>query len=310
MKNAIAIYNPAKVGDEDEFTAGLNAAAQKHDFAVEYLTTSVDDPGFAMAAQAREMQPDLVIAAGGDGTVRVVSTEMRHSEIPVAVLPAGTTNLLARNLNVPLDMKAAMELAFTGQKVSMDIVKVHNETSRKPWYFTGMAGIGIDAEVMHHVDEGLKKVVGPVAYVMSFFKQVNNAVHRCRFRIDGKQVLKRNVIIFMVGNTSELTGGIQLFPDATPFDGSLDLLIGAPQGVGGWWRVVKNVVLRLGRRRSTLEYFSGKRFEVLLHKPAVWEMDGDPEAAARHWVFQVVPQAITVVAGEPGPRERIRSRIR
>ena len=60
--------------------------------------------------------------------------------------------------------------------------------------------------------------------------------------------------------------------------------------------MVKNVVLRLGRR-STLEYFSGKRFEVLLHKPAVWEMDGDPEAAARHWVFQVVPQAITVVAG-------------
>ena len=88
------------------------------------------------------------------------------------------------------------------------------------------------------------------------------------------------------------------------------MLIGAPQGVGGWWRVVKNVVLRLGRRRSTLEYFSGKRFEVLLHKPAVWEMDGDPEAAARHWVFQVVPQAITVVAGEPGPLERIRSRIR
>lgn len=309
MNRAIVIYNPAKVGDKDEFTAALNAAAQKHDFIVEYLTTSVDDPGFAMAAQAREMHPDLVIAAGGDGTVRVVSTEMRHSEIPVAVLPAGTTNLLARNLNVPLDMKAAMELAFTGQRVKMDIVKVHNENSRKPWYFTGMAGIGIDAEVMHHVDEGLKKVVGPVAYVMSFFKQVDNSVHRCLFRIDGHRVLKRNVIIFMVGNTSQLTGGIQLFPKATPYDGSLDLLVGAPQGVGGWWRVVKNVVLKLGRH-STLEYFSGKRFEVLLRKPTVWEMDGDPEAAARHWVFQVVPQAVTVVTGQPGPLERIRSRIR
>lgn len=309
MHRAIVIYNPAKVGDEDEFRAALNAAAQKHDFIVEYLTTSVDDPGLAMAAQAREMHPDLVIAAGGDGTVRVVSTEMRHSEIPVAVLPAGTTNLLARNLNVPLDMKAAVELAFTGQKVKMDIVKVHNENSRKPWYFTGMAGIGIDAEVMHHVDEGLKKVVGPVAYVMSFFKQVDNSVHRCLFRIDGHRVLKRNVIIFMVGNTSQLTGGIQLFPKATPYDGSLDLLVGAPQGVGGWWRVVKNVVFRLGRH-STLEYFSGKRFEVLLRKPTVWEMDGDPEAAARHWVFQVVPKAITVVAGQPGPLERIRSRIR
>ncbi|EFL92876.1 diacylglycerol/lipid kinase family protein [Mobiluncus curtisii] len=309
MRQVVTIYNPVKVGDEDEFKTSLSAVAQQHGFVVKYLTTSVDDPGFAMAAQARKLQPDLVIAAGGDGTVRVVSTEMRHSEIPVAVLPAGTTNLLARNLNVPLDMKAAMELAFTGQQVSMDIVKVHNEKSRKPWYFTGMAGIGIDAEVMHHVDEGLKKVVGPVAYVMSFFRQVNNSVQRCRFRIDGKQVLKRNVIIFMVGNTSQLTGGIQLFPEATPFDGSLDLLIGAPQGISGWWRVVKNVVLRLGRR-STLEYFSGKRFEVLLHKPAVWEMDGDPEAAARHWVFQVVPQAITVVAGEPGPLARIRSRIR
>ncbi|SQC01647.1 hypothetical protein [Mobiluncus curtisii] len=82
-----------------------------------------------------------------------------------------------------------------------------------------------------------------MAYVMSFFRQVNNSVQRCRFRIDGKQVLKRNVIIFMVGNTSQLTGGIQLFPEATPFDGSLDLLIGAPQGISGWWRVVKNVVL-------------------------------------------------------------------
>lgn len=304
MGKAIVIYNPAKIVKEEQFRAQVTAGAKRHGYEVTYLTTTETDPGFSMSSQARQAQPDLVIVAGGDGTVRVVTTEMRHTSIPVAVLPAGTTNLLARNLRVPLDMRAAIELAFTGSQVKMDLVKVRNDTSNHAWYFTGMAGIGIDAQVMHHVDQRLKKVVGPGAYVMSFFKQVNDSSHKCLLRIDGQRVLKRNVIILMVGNTSDLTGGIQLFPKADPFDGSLELLIGVPQGVAGWWRVVKNVVFKRGKH-STLEYFTGKRFEVILKKPAVWEMDGDPEAAARHWVFEVVPQAITVVTGNPMVGNRV-----
>jgi diacylglycerol kinase family enzyme len=124
-----------------------------------WLETSVEDPGRAMTRQAVAEQVDLVIGAGGDGTIRYVADGLACSGIPLGLVPAGTGNLLARNLDLPLEEVDAIEVALSGQVRQIDLVKITVD-DRAPEHFAVMAGIGVDAMIMDETDEDLKDKVG------------------------------------------------------------------------------------------------------------------------------------------------------
>ncbi|HET9778740.1 MAG TPA: diacylglycerol kinase family protein, partial [Propionibacteriaceae bacterium] len=117
-----------------------------------WLETSAEDPGRAMTRQAIDEQVDLVIGAGGDGTIRYVADGLAHSGIPLGLVPSGTGNLLARNLDLPLDETEAVEVALGGQVRLVDLVRITLD-DRPPQRFAVMAGIGIDAMIMDETDE-------------------------------------------------------------------------------------------------------------------------------------------------------------
>lgn len=295
-RRAFVIFNPTKVGDEQTFRQRCEEQALLHGWpAPQFLPTTPDDPGHQMTRQALESGADLVLAAGGDGTVRVVSTGLRHSQVPCAIIPMGTGNLLARNLGVPLDPVAALVVAFTGTAQPMDLaaVVVDHDQANQTW-FTGMAGVGFDAAMMRDTDENLKKVVGNVAYVVAFAKNMAALPRRVSVQIDALPAYRRKAVLMIVGNTSQLQGGILLFPDAKPDDGRLDLLLAAPVGLGMWARLMAVIVQRITRSRA-IEYRTGERFVLSLEKPVPWEIDGDTEGEGRHFVFTVDPGAVLMV---------------
>ena len=134
------IYNPTKVSDK--FRALVEDSLQRKGWGKTlWLETSVEDPGRAMARQAVAEQVDLVIGAGGDGTIRSVADGLAHTGIPLGLVPAGTGNLLARNLDLPLEEVDAIEVALDGQLRRMDLVKITVD-DRAPEHFAVMAGIG------------------------------------------------------------------------------------------------------------------------------------------------------------------------
>ena len=117
------IYNPTKISDK--FHALVEESLQRNGWSnTLWLETSVEDPGGAMTRQAVAAQVDLVIAAGGDGTIRYVADGLAHSGIPVGLVPAGTGNLLARNLDLPIEEVDAIEVALSGQVRQLDLVKI------------------------------------------------------------------------------------------------------------------------------------------------------------------------------------------
>ena len=107
-----------------------------------------------------------MLVCGGDGTVREVCAELAGTGIPVGIVPAGTGNLLARNLDIPLYLRSAIDVALNGQDRAIDLVEVSGD-GIEDTHFMVMAGMGFDAAIMEGVNEDIKKRVGWLAYVVS-----------------------------------------------------------------------------------------------------------------------------------------------
>ncbi|MCU1437346.1 MAG: diacylglycerol kinase [Naasia sp.] len=314
-KTAAVVYNPIKV-DLDALRASVGAAAARAGWGESrWYETSEADPGEGMTRQAVDEGADVVLAAGGDGTVRAVAQGLRDSGIPLGLLPSGTGNLLARNLNLTLgnlDDSVATAFEGTDRKIDLGIVEVRRPAGdRDRLVFLVMAGIGLDAQMIENTDTDLKKRVGWLAYVDAIRKSLrgdNNV--RLRFQLDGAPPRSMRVHTLIMGNCGSLPANILLLPEASVDDGLFDIVALRPQGLFGWVQiwvkiVWENGVLRrsnvgrkllngLSREVRALSYLKGKELILRPERPTVFELDGDTfgEAAAlKAWVD---PLALTV----------------
>ncbi|MFP3466952.1 diacylglycerol/lipid kinase family protein [Leifsonia sp. SIMBA_070] len=296
---AAVVYNPVRVDVPRVMAAVEAAATSAHPDGVEllWLETTPEDGGQAQALDALERGASLVLAAGGDGTVRAVAEALRGRDATLGVVPGGTGNLLARNLGLPFaNVEAASAIAFAGDTRRIDIGVA---TARRPdgseteHAFLVMAGVGIDATVIASARPELKRRFGWLAYVDAAFRALPASTKvRIRFRLDRGHERSAHVSTILIANCGALPGNMELIPDGAIDDGLLDVAILQPATVFGWlaiWRKVtwENRVLRktsLGRRfirftdravRTRLSYLRGASVQLEVDAPEPFELDGD-----------------------------------
>lgn len=287
------IANPIKVSDG--FRGALTEALREGGWAEPlWLETAEDDPGRSMAATAVAEQVDLVIAAGGDGTVRVVADGLAGTGIPMGIVPEGTANLLSRNLGIPQNELEAIAVALTGHTRSIDLVKLSVDGSEGE-HFAVMAGMGIDAVIMDETDPELKSKIGAGAYFVAAAKALGRLPVSMRIRVDNHRVHRRRAMICVVGNVSTLTGNLVLIPGAKPDDGLLDVYVASPHRFTHWIRVFLRLITR--RRQGgddRVDQWRGRRVEVVLERPDNYQLDGDVVGELRRLVAEVQPNALAV----------------
>jgi diacylglycerol kinase (ATP) len=297
---AAVIVNPIKVGDGVAFRRKVTRALAVRGFDDPlWLETREDDAGNAMAKRAIENESDLVLVAGGDGTVRVVCAALAYTGIPVGVIPAGTGNLLARNLQIPLDLDDALERILEGRDRRIDLVKVHGDeldTDR----FAVMAGLGLDAAIISDAPPHLKRQIGWTAYLVSAAKNINHPSVRVRITLDDDLVMERRVRTVVVGNVGMLQANIPLLPDARPDDGLLDVVVIAPRRVTQWPIVVWRLMTRTNRADMYLERFTGRKVEITAAVDVQRQLDGDPIGPGRSLTAEI--EAGALVARVPKRR--------
>jgi YegS/Rv2252/BmrU family lipid kinase len=291
---AAVIMNPIKVPDPDDFRKKVDTALTErgYDDAL-WLETTAEDPGSAMAKQAIDESVDLVVVAGGDGTVRVVCAELAQTNIPVAVLPAGTGNLLARNLGISLDLDDALAELLDGDEHRIDSVQVEGDelgTDR----FVVMAGLGLDAAIIADAPDALKKHVGWAAYVVSTLKNLNHPFVRVEITVDDRPPLVRRARTVVIGNVGTLQANIPLLPDAVPDDGLIDAVVLAPRRISHWPRLALSLVIKSMQEGRNIERFTGKSIQVKASKTVRRELDGDEIADGRTLTAKVDPSALLV----------------
>ena len=298
---AAVVANPTKVVDVDSELTWLEERFETAGWAAPiWLETTVEDPGGGQARTALRAGAHAVLAYGGDGTVRAVAAEVAGSGVPLGLLPAGTGNLLARNLSLPLaDLDAALSVALGGTDRSMDVgralidVSGEDETPRRDSFMV-MAGLGFDAEVMATVEPRLKARVGWWAYVVAGLRNLRGRKTRVVLRMDDQPPVHRRVRSVIIGNCGELTGGVRLMPHALVDDGWLDVVVVAPAGVAGWAAVTGAVLTRSRFGHPVVEHFRCRAIEVRAEEPLQVQLDGDPVGEARVLRTEVDPLALVV----------------
>jgi|tagenome__1003787_1003787.scaffolds.fasta_scaffold20890502_2 diacylglycerol kinase (ATP) len=290
------VANPTKLTEADAALVRERLAAAGYADPL-WLETSAEDPGRAMTAQAVEAGVDLVLAAGGDGTIRLVAAGLAGTGVTMAILPAGTGNLLARNLDLPLNVRDALDIALGEDERQIDTV-VLTVDGGEPDRFAVMAGSGVDAMIMEDVDERLKKVIGPGAYFVSAAKAVGRLPVPVEVNVDGRRH-RRKAIVCVVGNCGRLTGGLELIPGVQPDDGLLWLYVAFPTRPSHWFKALLRLLTRRPRKDDHVQVWSGKRVEIRLKDKDAYEVDGDVEGEGRVLHAEIDPGSLRIRATVP-----------
>ncbi|MBE6476626.1 MAG: phosphatase PAP2 family protein [Propionibacteriaceae bacterium] len=295
------IYNPIKVADEMVFRRQIaDELSGRHWQSPLWLQTTPEDPGAAQAREAITRGADLVIVAGGDGTVRIVTQTLAGSGIPIGLIPAGTGNLLAKNLGLPLDQEDAIFVAINGQPKDIDLIRlVVDGRADEPHRFAVMAGIGFDARLMARTNDALKKMMGTAAYVVSAMPELLTKPHRVQISVDGSKQVRGNAVLTVMGNVPSIGGNVILIPDSDPTDGRMEMVVGSPSGISSWARMATRVLTRIGADRS-LERYAGRSMSVRVDEPMPFELDGDTVGEGSYFKAEVDPAAVSImVASSP-----------
>jgi diacylglycerol kinase (ATP) len=291
VRRCAVVVNPTKVSADFRTTVTEKLADAGWAEPL-WLETSEEDPGRGMTRQALDAGVDLVLGAGGDGTVRIVADGMAGSRVPMGVVAAGTANLLARNLDLPLTEPEAVDVALALQTRDIDLIRltVDGRTSER---FAVIAGVGVDAVIMDEVNPDLKKVVGPVAYFLAAGKALGRLPMRLEIRVDGGRRHRRKAMVCLIGNVGRLPG-ITLLPDAEAHDGLLDVYVASPRRITHWFKLALRMVTRRPQRDDQVDSWQARRVEVRLAETDNYQMDGDVAGECRTLVAEVQPGALRV----------------
>jgi len=322
-RHAAVVYNPIKARLDPIRSAVIDQERANGWDRTRWYETSSADSGRSAAAQALGEQPAVVVVVGGDGTVRAIAEVMHGTGIPVALLPAGTGNLLARELSTPLnDVAACIAAAFTGDDRGIDVgtADLEDETgTRSTHAFVVMAGIGLDADMAQHTSAIAKKHLGWLAYVTSIARSIiRNRLFHLNYRIDDERVSSTRAHTVIVGNCGTLTGNLLLLPAAVIDDGLLDVVMMRPEGAFGWARIGTRLTLQGIARQSrvtgsmmrrtpdllSLAYVQGRQFEARFDTPHVIELDGDSFGHVTRVRMSLHPGALLVRVAPQAFRRR------
>jgi diacylglycerol kinase (ATP) len=240
------------------------------------------------ARRALKQGAEVLFVWGGDGTVQRCINVVAGTGAVLAILPAGTANLLATNLQVPDDLTQAVRVGLHGEHRQLDTGSVNGE------HFAVMAGAGFDARMIKEADRGLKDRIGRAAYLYAGARNLSMRRAKATIKVDGSRFFKGRVSCVLVGNVGKILGGVEAFSGAQPDDGLLELGVVMAKNPVEWARTLGRVVLGKPEKSPFVEMTRGKRFRIRFDRPFPYELDGGARTAVTKMRIKVHAASITV----------------
>lgn len=269
------------------------------------------DPPWREAEKSKKVPPKVLelvekcdvarlLVWGGDGTVRrCIDTllDAGHDHVSIGVLPAGTGNLLANNLGIPIDLRGAVDVALHGDPAPIDVGIVNDEQ-----HFAVMAGAGFDALLIEEADDsGLKDRFGRLGYVWAGIRHRHVSPARAKIIVDGQPWYEGPTTTVIAGNVARLIGGLPAFPGADPSDGRLDVGVVEARTALDWTRLLGAALIRRPGASPFARVTTAEHMVVELDRTLPWQADGGDRDRSDRFDIRCLPGAIRVCRPRPAP---------
>ncbi len=243
---------------------------------------------------ALEAGADLIFVWGGDGTVQRCIDALRDApHTTLAILPAGTANLLATNLGIEQDLDRAVDVGLNGDRRTIDVGEINGER------FAVMAGCGFDAAMIRDADRGLKDRWGRAAYVWTGAKNLKSGTVEGTIKIDGNEWFTGKFSCVLVGNVGSAFGSLDLFEDAQPDDGQLDVGVVSAEGFVDWMRAFGRIAFSHADRSPFIQTTVARKIDIKLDDTTPYELDGGDRSPTKRIKVRIRPSAVTIAVPHP-----------
>jgi YegS/Rv2252/BmrU family lipid kinase len=296
-KSVFVIFNPVSgQGDPEARKKSISDSLDAHGYTCQFIATSPEEGAKALAAKALADGADLLVVSGGDGTVMEAMSALVGTDIPIAVLPAGTGNLLSVNLGIPLTVPDAVNVALSGRAYALDLVRTSEGR-----YFAIMGGMGMDAQMIADTDRDAKNKLGKWAYFRAAFKNLPRRRAYIDIFLDDKPPLRRRAKTVLLANMGKITGGLVLLPTATPDDGLLDVGIVKAATLAHWAHLMGSALMGRAQEDAMLEVHQARKVTLRPRRPQPIQFDGENGGRTRELTVEIVPKAVYVRLPKEAP---------
>jgi diacylglycerol kinase (ATP) len=304
IKDALLIYNPTSGRKRQSRFAEIEHAVRilkDAGIAVELAPTTGPGAASKIAQQAVDQRRGMVIACGGDGTINEIVNGLARSQVPMALLPAGTANILAKELEIPWDIPRAARLISGGtvRRIALGMALPTNgnhsaDISRDGRYFLSVAGAGPDGAIVNCVNQGLKKNAGVFAYWVEGVRQLfRYSFPEMRVHSDGRH---RQATIIVAGRTAHYGGPFKITTEASLFEDSFEFLTNSTRSRFGYLACLLALWMGTLRKRNGIETWKAAEVicESVTSEPVYAQVDGEP-VGPLPMAFRIVPDALSIV---------------
>ena len=231
---------------------------------------------------------DLLFIWGGDGMVQRCIDALSDSNAAIAIVPAGTANLFASNLEIPQDIQEAVRIGLEGPRRTLDVGRMNGER------FAVMAGAGFDAQMIKDADGGLKDRFGRLAYVWTGTKQLGRKPFEAKIKVDGATWFDGQASSVLIGNVGKLFAGVEAFEDARPDDGKLELGVVTADGLLEWTRTIARTAIGSSSASPFVQVTKATSVQVKFDRKILYELDGGDRKPVKKLDVEIEPAAINI----------------
>jgi diacylglycerol kinase (ATP) len=231
---------------------------------------------------------DLILVWGGDGMVQRCIDVLAGTDATLGIIPAGTANLLATNLGIPKDVAEAVDVALHGERRGLDVGRINGEC------FAVMAGAGFDARMIAGADSSLKGRFGRLAYLWTGARNLRGGAFEVKIAVDGASWYRGTASCILVGNVGKLFGGVEVFEDARPDDGRLDIGVVTADGAIPMLRTLAQAAVGKASGSPHARETKGRSVRARFDRKVPYELDGGDRGTVKKLRIEVQPKAVRV----------------
>lgn len=293
MKRVYIVFNPVAGPDDSRDVKELIIQHfETRDWTYEVYTTTGEEQVAEVVKQALKQEFDLCVAAGGDGTVASVASGLVHSQVPLGIIPCGTGNALARELDIPLQAPQALEI-LTGEHAlcSFDALQVQNR-----FFFLNLS-IGVSAQAMLDATREVKRKVGVLAYIWAGMKKLAGfQPHRFVLKVDGRDYQFRASEVVVANSAIIGVPTLRIAPDVHFDDGRFNVCVVHARTLWDYLKIVVDILLGRQKRSPHLHFLEAKG-NVYIEANHTAPIQADGEFIGRESVsVSLVSEAVQIIA--------------